>query len=244
MTDEEGTVKLALKNCPDEQQTLSTWSNLPDIELVTDSLSMQDRSFLNGIGSLLADAQQTSRFGVTLLHSHFEVRSDECLVEASEKDGSIVTSVKLLTEVDTDNDVVASSWMFSQNPPENYIEALDVLTWRKRADEHQIPLNERDAVLIHTLAEQFRAYRVTKLFGMCLVGKPADTGRIWTEGTNFEERRLVQEQLPLIEVEAREPVKTVWAFDQDGKYLITMGCCYQLSSKRGHSGDKHRVISA
>ena len=75
-------MRYSLKNDPTGEQALCAWSQLPDIETITDCLSMQDKAFLESVGSILCKERQTSRFAVTLLHSHFEVRADECLVEA------------------------------------------------------------------------------------------------------------------------------------------------------------------
>jgi hypothetical protein len=73
---------------------------------------------------------------------------------------------------------------------------------------------------------------------MALIGRLPDSDKIWTEGTDFLGRQLVQEQLPLSEVEARNPIKTMWVFDEEGKFLITLGCC--LRDKDGHTGRRHK----
>jgi hypothetical protein len=236
----EDTVTYSLKNHPSDEQTLSAWSQLPDIEEITDCLSMQDKAFLESVGAILCRERQTSRFAVTLLHSHFKVSADECLVEGlDEKSGYLVTTVEPLCNVELNEAFVVKSWKFSQEPPLGGTDELQVLSWGRRADIPQSPLTDRDAGLIHDLANLFRESNVSNLFGMALVGPLADSGKIWTEGTDFVGRRLVQEQLPIGEVEARNPIKTMWVFDEEGRFLITLLCCLRTRDGKSHTGSVH-----
>ena len=93
--------------------------------------------------------------------------------------------------------------------------------------------------VIHHLADLFRTFEVSNLFGMALVGQLPDNDKIWTEGTDFLGRRLVQEQLSVTDVEARNPIKTMWVFDEEGKYLITLGCCLRTRDGKSHTGSVH-----
>jgi hypothetical protein len=230
----------SLKNDPSGEQALSAWSQLLDIETVTDCLSMQDRVFLESVGAILCKRRQTSRFAVTLLHSHFAVRADECLVEALDDERrNLITTVEPLAEVQGNEDFVVKSWMFGQDPRVAGFEDLQVLTWSRRVDLLQPPLSDSDAGLIHDLAELFRESKVLNLFGMALVGQLADSGKMWTEGTDFLGRRLVQEQLPVSEVEVRNPIKTMWVFDEEGKFVITLGCCLRTRDGKSHTGSVH-----
>lgn len=234
------------KNNSPEEVTLSAWSQLPDIEKMTDRLSVQDEAFLESVGRIVANERQTARFAVTLLHSHFSVRADETLVESFDNDRRhLVTAVRPRLEVETTEDFAIKSWMFSHDPPDGGVENLEVMTWVRRSDLPQSPLGDRDNALLHELASVFRDGRVSNTFGMALIGKLADAGRIWTEGTDFLGRRLVQEQLAISEVEARNPIKTMWVFDEEGRFLITLGCCLRTRDGKSHTGSVHpagRVI--
>jgi hypothetical protein len=151
----------------------------------------------------------------------------------------LITAVWPRVEVEGNDELVVKSWKFSQNPPDGSVEDLQVLTWSRRVDLPQPPLNDSDASLIHDLANLFREFKVSNLFGMALVGQLADSGKIWTEGTDFLGRRLVQEQFPVSEVEARNPIKTMWVFDEEGRFLITCACCLRTRNGTGHTGRKH-----
>jgi hypothetical protein len=225
---------------PAVQKTLSKWSELPDIEKVTDRLSVEGEKFLEGVGRTLFDWRQTSRFAVTLLHSHFEVYADEALVESLDYERRyLITSIRPLKEVMGSQEFVPKSWKFNVDAPESRTERIEILTWGSRTSIPQAPLSNDDEPLVHSLADIFREHKVCDRFGMALVGPLADTDKIWTEGTDFLGRRLIQEQFPIREVEARNPIKTMWVFGEDGKFLITLLCCLRTRDGSGHTGRVH-----
>jgi hypothetical protein len=174
------------------------------------------------------------------LHSHFEVRAHEALVESLDRDRRyLIANVRPLAEVEGSQEFAPKSWKFSIEPPDAGTEQLEILTWSERKSLPQSPLSDDDALLIHALANIYRENKVAGIFGMALVGQLPDSGMIWTEGTDFLGRRLVQEQLPVSEVEARNPIKTMWVFDEEGRFLITLGCCLRTRDGKGHTRAPH-----
>lgn len=57
------------------------WSALADIEAVEHGLSQTDIECLNDVRAVLEAHGKLRRFGVSLLHRHFEIAADECLLE-------------------------------------------------------------------------------------------------------------------------------------------------------------------
>ena len=96
-----------------------------------------------------------------------------------------------------------------------------------------------DAVLIRAAGALFRSHGVERRFGMALVGQRPEQGKMWVEGEECTARYLVQEQLCVDEVKERDPIKTMWVFDDLGKHIITLGCCLRTTSGTGHTGRKH-----
>jgi len=230
----------SLKDIPAARKNLSKWSELPDIEKVTDHLSVEGERFLESVGRILCDCRQTSRFAVTLLHSHFEVYANEALVESLDHERRyLITSIRPLKEVMANEEFVPKSWKFKADPAESGTKRIEILTWGSRACIPQAPLNDDDELLMRSLGDIFRGYKLCNRFGMALVGPLADTDKIWTEGTDFLGRRLVQEQFPIHEMEARNPMKTMWVFDEDGKFLITLLCCLRTRDGKSHTGRVH-----
>lgn len=62
------------------------WNHLPDIH-DTKPLSAADRLCLNEIRDVLAKHGCLERFGVNLLHRHFEMAADEILIEQVDEEG-------------------------------------------------------------------------------------------------------------------------------------------------------------
>lgn len=57
------------------------WSALADIEVVEHGLSDSDVACLAQVRAILEAHGKLDRFGVNLLHKHFDVAPDECLLE-------------------------------------------------------------------------------------------------------------------------------------------------------------------
>ncbi|MBY5891499.1 hypothetical protein [Rhizobium ruizarguesonis] len=219
---------------------LNTWSGHPDIEAVNGRLSSEDEKFFHHVGRLLARAGQANRFAVTLLHSHFSLTGGEVLVDRFDrKRNLIITSVEPANGIQDREEMVAKSWSFPSDGTDDQIVEIDVLTWINSNDLPNRPLDNRDAVLIRAIAAIFRGHGVEKRFGMTLVGQRAEAGSMWVEGDVPSERYLVQEQIDLIDVEERNSIKTMWAFDDSGKHVIVLGCCRRTQSGNGHTGSKH-----
>jgi hypothetical protein len=62
------------------------WNHLPDIR-ETKALSDADRLCLDAVRDLLEKHGCLERFGVNLLHKHFDMSSDEILVEQADEAG-------------------------------------------------------------------------------------------------------------------------------------------------------------
>jgi hypothetical protein len=56
------------------------WAEIPHIDDI-DRLSEQDRECFRDLRDVLAKHNALNRFGINLIHKHFEVKDDECLVE-------------------------------------------------------------------------------------------------------------------------------------------------------------------
>jgi hypothetical protein len=57
------------------------WSTLPDMDRMDHDLNASDADCLADIRNVLARHGKLERFGITLMHKHFEIGDDECLVE-------------------------------------------------------------------------------------------------------------------------------------------------------------------
>jgi hypothetical protein len=220
------------------------WSSLPDVSDVSDRLAPEVRAMFFKVGRLLASAGQTSRFALTLLHSHFDLDADELLVEARDSSGKFVTTV-LKKDQTRSLDLVARSWMFDA-PLGGGKPVMRVITWARAEDMIYPALGATDAALLDKVAaELLRTSDAIGKYGMAIVAEHPKRGMMWSESTCVTERILEQEQVPVVDIRWRRALRTMWTFDKEGRHVITMGCCKQLPANRGHSGLRHpRGITA
>lgn len=219
---------------------LSVWSDLPGVDAVSDRLSREDQDFFAAVGEYLAEMGQTDRLGLALLHSHFPVGREEVLVDRSAGDrDEILTSVHGVHAIENDAAFVPNSWMFDQHATADDIEHLHIITWAQRDGLELRPLDNEDSDLMHGLGSLFRQFQATRRFGMTLVDHAPAEGKIWTEGEWVDRRELLREQLPLAEVQSRDPLMTVWTFDSGGKSFKGRGCCIPRPAHQGHSTRPH-----
>ena len=57
------------------------WNTLPDMDTMECKLDATDATCLAAVRQVLKDHGKLSRFGLALLHQHFTLRDDECLLE-------------------------------------------------------------------------------------------------------------------------------------------------------------------
>jgi hypothetical protein len=82
---------------------------LPDIDDVA-PLSEKDAECLNELKTVLAKHGALSRFGITLLHQHFEVADDEVLVEECDVEAKRLTiGPKKIASVEVGQSI-ATNW--------------------------------------------------------------------------------------------------------------------------------------
>jgi hypothetical protein len=213
------------------------WALMPNVCKVISELSSHDREFFGEVGTILKLAGQTHRFAITLLHSHVDIGENEFL--ADEITNVILTSVYRQDSASALAQLVPKSWKFQESSGTAFETEWQALTYIQRKDLDHEPLGSSDAPLMRNLAAAFRHFDVTERFGMAHPGPRAAEGKIWTEGEEITDRYLLQEQLALDEVEARNPMTTMWAFDEEGKQIVVLGCCLRSRDGSGHTGSVH-----
>lgn len=93
------------------------FAHLPDIADVG-PLTADDRSCMEEIAELLKRRGKLSRFGVTLLHSHFPVDESEMLVESCDRGTRTLTIRPVKKDELVDLDYTATSWHLGTGEPQ------------------------------------------------------------------------------------------------------------------------------
>lgn len=87
------------------------WASIPDIDEVP-PLSAADRECLAEIRDVLARYNNLGRFGINLIHKHFEIGEDECLVEFTDVENRTLT-VRPMKKVAVGGSAIETQWQLA-----------------------------------------------------------------------------------------------------------------------------------
>jgi hypothetical protein len=73
-----------------EQYSRNSWNDLPHIDLVQE-VGESDYAIMREIRDVLLRHNALGRFGISLLHKHFEMRDDEVLIESCDEGSRCLT---------------------------------------------------------------------------------------------------------------------------------------------------------
>lgn len=89
------------------------WTKLKDIEQVT-PLNEADTQCLTEVRDVLKKHQKLERFGVALLHSHFDLQDDEIMLEeVGDEDRTLLLKAVKTSEVGAND--IGTIWMLSDD---------------------------------------------------------------------------------------------------------------------------------
>lgn len=92
--------------------TTTMLNDLMPIDAPERALSAADVECLQEVRAVLARHDQMNRFGVTLLHKHFDVADGECLIETTDSDRR-EQSITVMRREDLDGqEVIETAWRF------------------------------------------------------------------------------------------------------------------------------------
>lgn len=88
-------------------------SKLPHIDDV-EQIGDKDYEVLNEIKEILCKHNYTDRFGITLLHKHFELENDEILLEETDEENR-TQKVYVEKKNDNDDNIIETMWKFGDD---------------------------------------------------------------------------------------------------------------------------------
>jgi hypothetical protein len=90
------------------------WASLPNIEDVP-QITDADYNVLREVRSVLERHNAIGRFGINLLHRHFELNPDEILVEyTDEKNRTLTSRVELIGDSEVGEGRIETNWVFER----------------------------------------------------------------------------------------------------------------------------------
>ncbi|NJO03075.1 MAG: hypothetical protein HC880_16595 [Bacteroidia bacterium] len=93
----------------DQMSSSVLYADLPDINAVS-PLGPQDQPFLDELRQLMIKYQMTNRFGLSLMHNHFEIGEDEILVESCDVENRVLTIRPRRTDALRDLPYMETNW--------------------------------------------------------------------------------------------------------------------------------------
>lgn len=91
------------------------WASIQDMNEIDRQLSEQDTRCLAELRNILKKHGLLNRFGVMLLHKHFELEADECLMETIDVEGRVLT-VRPVSRAEVAG-AVQTQWKLSSADP-------------------------------------------------------------------------------------------------------------------------------
>jgi len=90
------------------------WARINDIHEV-EPLHEEDLACLADIRAVLAKHGKCDRFGVTLVHRHFDLAEDEVMLESTDIHNRVLTVRPVKRHLATN--AIETSWLFSEDDP-------------------------------------------------------------------------------------------------------------------------------
>jgi hypothetical protein len=93
------------------------WSKLPRVNDVHRELDAQDLDCLKEVADVLRRHGKEWRFGVNLLHSHFELKEDQVLIETSDPEDQSLWIRPISIAAVAGEDVTETTWCLATGEP-------------------------------------------------------------------------------------------------------------------------------
>jgi|JI102314A1RNA_FD_contig_31_6287231_length_1144_multi_3_in_0_out_0_3 hypothetical protein len=96
------------------------WTQLPDMEVMNHELDSSDAECLAELRQVLAKHGRLERFGISLLHRHFHLSDDECLLESVDAVQRVLT-VRAVSKTAI-GQAVQTQWSLAHRDPLQWCE--------------------------------------------------------------------------------------------------------------------------
>lgn len=96
----------------------TNWNDLPDLDEITLDLELNDKDCLEEIRKILVLYKKEDKFGVNLLHKHFDLQQDEILIETQDVENRTLTISPMTKNQISQlgiNNYRPTSWRFDLN---------------------------------------------------------------------------------------------------------------------------------
>ena len=211
------------------------YGSLPDFAVTRNKASNVADS-LAGIGDLISRRRLSSKVGFSLLHKHFDLSSNERLIEETGDNSTVVTP----RPTDHKTAVSAYLWKAESTDEQDHYDWYP-LEFMATADVGAVTQGvasslESDVVLLDQIAADLHRLALEDVIGITLLHRDQieiPEGNVLVEVTDHDARTLTWSPVPKDLYSSDELVQTVWRIEPDGA-LQSVGDCGHCLHCSGH----------
>lgn len=213
------------------------WELMPNMgEEALEGYSVDDKPMFTEIRDTLLRHDAIHLFGLYLVHKHFDISSDEEMVEHVEFDAQRVTVSPVKRGLLDMDAMVPTNWFFLQNA--GGVAAVHVAQWGHRADltrTEREPLAARYAGCLTEIRDILERGDALDRFGMFLIRNQFDFEfeENQLECTDHDARRLTL-TTQLRSTDRDNAIPTNWHFTPTDE--VAVNCCECARNSGGHLG--------
>jgi hypothetical protein len=237
------------------------YARLPDIDSSDAGIiSLGDQACLDEIGSCLLRAKANTRFGATLLHSHFKISDDELLLEEALVDEHLITLRPIRNHSST---IFATNVCVDDiNTSNGELRLIGLEFTSHQTLAGVAPIDGSDLDILTSLSEILQRHNKAKRFGVRLLHDPLNLGEAALLETCDPVYRVLTSQSETNAPLFARSIPTVFRWEEapvarDEGFVITQGCmqfCRTVSrcaqperggshrSSRSHEPTDHKSV--
>jgi hypothetical protein len=191
---------------------MKAYLGVPDIMKVVPYSSSADSELFSTLSKLLQTAEVTDLIGIALLHSHFELKGDEILVERVHESHTVSSACKISSIASRLHPMIWAisngqrtplHWRFGEEPMPERVNAF----WRSS-----------EFISISNLLNNSNRFGLIRLSNLEFFGDE----HFLLEKADTAENELVCERAP--RNAGGMVINTAWYFSKNGTYAAALGC--------------------
>ncbi len=208
-----------------------SFNNLLDIDDVS-PYSEEDVKVIAQLGKVLIAHNMHQRFGISLIHKHYDLKENEIVLETTSEQNAKEFSMSVAS-FDNQSDVLPSMWRFVAGNTK-----IEATQWMKCSDKmrEQYSLMDEDLLVLLALRTSMMELGCMDRFGVSLLHRvlPLANSEFLMEGTDVDNRSQIMELLPMAELDEGQSIETLWSMSGDNTMHMSMGCRFYCHYDSGH----------
>lgn len=195
--------------------TAGDYDALPDMnDINAGVLSREDQVCLNELGRSLLNTKSNSRFGISLLHSHFPVSDTEVFVQTSDATERTVSLSPQRLEPTLQKSMAALNVRFEETQTSNAISLIGLEYFLKQSAPGIDSINSADANVLGSIHAVLDRHGKTARFGVRVIHMPVELAEdeVYSESCDIDRRVLICEVVNKRDPLLARSIETFWVW--------------------------------